>query len=108
MSHNSVDRYLLSQGIDTEGVVQWSPAQLVEFLTGGDDGFAADSYTADLDRDGFADVVITDVDPQIPGCNRRTHIYHNGGGPAGSLVTLREEAEQPAGGWRGVVGRSQY
>ena len=104
VSHNQDDRYVLSQGVDAEGVVQWAPAQLFEFLTGADDGFGADSYAADLDRNGFRDVVITDVDPEIPGCNRRTHIYHNLGGPAGSTVTLREEAQQQTGGWRGVVG----
>ena len=104
VSHNQQDRYLLSQGVDTEGLVQWPAAQLFELLTGADDGFGADNYAADLDRDGFEDVVITDVDPEIPGCTRRTHIYHNLGGLAGSAVTLREEAEQQSGGWRGVVG----
>ena len=104
VSHNQADRYLYGQGVDEQDVAQWGPPVLFEFLTGGDDGFGADSYIADLNGDGWNDAMITDVDPQVPGCGRRTHIYHNPGGAPGSSITLREEAEQQAGGWRGVVG----
>jgi hypothetical protein len=104
VSHNQADRYLYGQGVDEQDVAQWGPSVLFEFLTGGDDGFGADSYITDLDGDGWNDAIITDVDPQVPGCGRRTHIYHNPGGAPGSSITLREEAEQETGGWRGAVG----
>jgi hypothetical protein len=104
VSHNSQDRYLYSQGVDEQDVTQWGPGIFFDFLTGSDDGFGADSYVVDLNGDGWNDAVITDVDPQVPGCGRRTHIYHNPGGVPGSSITLREEAEQQNGGWRGVVG----
>ena len=104
VSHNSNDRYKLNTGNDANGEVVWSNSSSFDFLTGGDDSFAGDSYIVDLDNDGWNDVLITDFDSEIAGCNRRTHIYHNAGGVVGGAVTLREEAEAAGPGWRGAVG----
>jgi hypothetical protein len=54
--------------------------------------------------EGWKDAVIADFDVDVFSCSRRAHIYHNPGGAVGSQPTLREEAQQASGGWRGVVG----
>jgi hypothetical protein len=100
------DRYRYNLSTDAFGRVVWGPAKLFQFQVGAatDDGFGGDNLVVDLDNDGWNDVIITDVDIDIAGCNRRTHIYHNPGGPVGSQIDLIEERQQPAGGWVGVVG----
>jgi hypothetical protein len=108
VSEDADDRYRLNQGNDPLGRVQWSPAFTFSFPAGagyGDDSVAGDSIIRDLDGDGWKDVLISDVDVDIPGCSRRMHIYHNLGGAPGGNVTLREEAQQAgSGGWKGAVG----
>jgi len=108
-SEDSDDRYRLNQGNDALGRVLWGPALLFSFPAGagyGDDSIAGESIIRDLDGDGWNDVLISDVDVDIPGCTRRMHIYHNLGGAPGSNVTLREEAQQAGNsvGWKGAVG----
>ena len=109
MSEDGQDRYLLNQGNDALNRAIWSTANTFKFPTGaqyGDDGFASQSLVTDLDGDGWNDVIIADVDVDIPGCSGRTHIYHNVGGTQGGFVTLREEAQQASStaGWKGAVG----
>ena len=85
------DRYRLNTGQNTQaGLATFHSAITFTFLGGGfDDGFGGNSVIADLDNDGWNDVIITDVDVDIPGCSRRTHIYQNLGNAP--LVTMREE-----------------
>jgi hypothetical protein len=107
VSDDGNDRYRYNLGTDTFGRVTWGSAKTFDFLSGGDDGFASDNYIVDLDEDGWADVLICDVDVDISGCSRRAHIYHNPGGNVGQQITLREEAQQAGnGGWKGAVGIS--
>lgn len=40
-------------------------------------GFGGDSVVADLNNDGWNDFIIADVDPDITGCQRTSHLYHN-------------------------------
>ena len=105
LSENGLDRHLYNlEGED--GGVRWSEPKAFEFLFGEDDRFAGNSVIADLDGDGWNDVIVTDVDPEIPDYGRRTHIYHNRGGTkGGDDIVLREERERKSeGGWVGVVG----
>jgi hypothetical protein len=108
VSEDALDRYRINHGNDPLGRVVWSPALVFSFPSGagyGDDTVAGDSIIHDLDGDGWNDVLISDVDVDISGCDRRLHIYHNLGGAPGSDVTLREEAQQAGtGGWKGAVG----
>ncbi len=105
------DRYRLNEGNNPVGQVVWSPPLQVTYPSGAaylDDGFGGQSVIADLDRDGFKDVLISDMDvdatPTNPDCTRRMHVYHN----LGNLpeVSLMEEAEQASAsaGWKGAVG----
>lgn len=96
------DRYKLNQGNDAFGRAVFGPSHAFQFVSGSDGVFGGDNMIADLDNDGWPDVIITDVDADIPGCSRRAKIYHNRGGTVGGFVTLREEAG--TSGWRGAVG----
>lgn len=104
VSDNGDDHVHYNLSTHPHGAVQWSVRRNFDFLTGGDDGYASDNYVVDLDLDGWNDVLICDYDIELPGCQRRLHLYHNAGGTVGGAVTLREEAQQASGGWRGAVG----
>jgi len=99
VTDDNADSFLLNTGNDTGGLANFSRF-FYTFAGGtgatGDDGFGGNSVIADLDNDGWNDVIITDVDVDIAGCSRRMHIYHNlGNGPN---VTLRQEND--GGSWR--------
>jgi len=101
---DAADRYRYNLGNDALSRVIWGPAMVFDFLAGADDGFAANNLIADLDNDGWKDVIITDVDVDVGGCDRRAHIYHNPGGNPGDQISLIEERESAARGWVGVKG----
>ena len=105
-SDDGSDRFRINMGNDLLDRVVWSPAHTYDFLSGGDDGFGSNNLIRDLDGDGWDDVIITDIDVDIPGEARRLHIYHNlGGTPGGDDIVLREERESTSSsGWIGVVG----
>jgi hypothetical protein len=102
------DRYRYNLGNDANGHVTWSASKTFQFLSGSDDGFAGNVEIADLDRDGWRDVLVCDVHDELAGFGRRLHVYHNPGGAIGSQITLREERELATGnqgaGWIGVEG----
>jgi hypothetical protein len=117
---DNADSYTLNTGNDGLGQVMWGPnTQFTHAGPHGDQGtqFGSQSLIADLDQDGWKDVLIADVDVDDPtgaggtGVNcgsgtptRRMHIFHNQGNAPN--VTLREEAQQNVAqtGWKGVVG----
>ncbi|MHC4429323.1 MAG: FG-GAP repeat domain-containing protein, partial [Planctomycetota bacterium] len=72
VTDDGTDRYFLNQGNGPDGLADWS-----ESVFPGTDGFGGNSTIADLDGDGFDDVIITDVDVDVPGCGGRTFIMHN-------------------------------
>jgi hypothetical protein len=84
IADDGTDHYHLNQGNDAQGMANFDFRSF-----SGDDGFGGNSYAADLNNDGFKDVTITDVDIDISGCNRRTHIYRNLGNVP--TVTLQEQ-----------------
>ncbi len=107
VSDDGKDRFRFNLGNDALGRVQWSASHTFSFLTGADDGFASNNVIADLDGDGWNDVLICDVDVDIPSNFRRMHVYRNLGvsGQEGTAITLREERQNPSSlGWIGVTG----
>ncbi|MEM1447777.1 MAG: VCBS repeat-containing protein [Planctomycetota bacterium] len=89
ISDDADDRYMINEGNDVFGRVQWS----APFTYGGfDDGFGSNNLIIDLNGDDYAEAVICDVDVDLSGCGRRMHIYHNRG-MVGSQVQLREERQ---------------
>ncbi len=99
VTDDNADSYLINTGNDGNGLANFN-----RFFYGfqggtgatGDDGFGGNSLIVDLDNDGWNDVIITDVDVDIAGCNRRMHIYHNMGNAPN--VTLQQEND--GGAWR--------
>ncbi len=103
-SDDSSDAYRYNLGVDSLGRPLWGPLHYYTFQTGADDGFAGSCHIVDLNGDGWPDTIHADVDVDIGGCSRRTHIYHNLGGTPGAQVVLKEEAGLATGAWRGVQG----
>ncbi|MFM8534476.1 MAG: FG-GAP repeat domain-containing protein, partial [Acidimicrobiia bacterium] len=107
ISDDGFDNFRLNQGNDSLGRVNWGAFSNFQFVTGGDDGFAGSNHIVDLDGDLWPEAIFADVDVDIGGCDRRTHIYHNLGGAIGGAINMREEAGSAANGnWRGVKGMS--
>lgn len=99
------DRYRYNLGNDPQGKVVWGAPKPFQFLAGADDGFVGPVHVVDLDGDGWRDVLIADVDLDIPGFTRRLHLYHNPGGVPGSEIVLVEERQSASSaGWIGAVG----
>ncbi|MEO2164093.1 MAG: VCBS repeat-containing protein [bacterium] len=99
ISDDAADRYLLNNGNDALGRVNWSAA----FTYNTDDGFGSNNIVCDLNNDGWNDVLICDVDVDIPGCSRRMHVYHNKGGTVGGNITLKEESGGGSTGLKGIT-----
>lgn len=103
-SDDGADTYRYNIGTDAQGRPIWGPTHYFSFVTGGDDGFGGSCHIVDLNNDGWPEALHADVDVDIGGCGRRTHIYHNLGGAVGAQVVLKEEAGSATGNWRGVQG----
>jgi hypothetical protein len=97
ITDDGADRYMLNQGNGADQMANFqSFTYSFQHIGGGsgnssDDGFGSQSIIADLNNDGWDDVLISDVDVDIGGCGRRTHIYKNNGGTPGGFVTLQEQ-----------------
>jgi hypothetical protein len=106
LSENGLDRHVYNLPGEEEGEVRWSDPKPFDLLFGEDDKYAGNSLIVDLDGDGWKDVIVTDMDPELPSTDRRAHLYHNRGGtPGGDDVVLREEREKAADdGWVGAFG----
>ncbi|MBL8857082.1 MAG: VCBS repeat-containing protein [Planctomycetes bacterium] len=103
-SDRNPDGFRFNTGVDALGRVIWSTLRHYTYVTGADDGIAGTNLIADLDGDGWKDTLHCDYDPDVPGCIRRMHIFHNLGGAPGGSVVLREEAGSAGNPWRGAVG----
>ncbi len=79
VTDDGADRFLINLGNDADGFAQFS-----SFVIPNSSGFGGDSAVADLNGDDLVDILITDIDWEIPGCNRVTGLHQNisDGGPA--------------------------
>lgn len=84
ISDDGTDIYLLNQGNGANGMADY----LSFAFPASTNGFGGNSLVADLDADGWNDVFISDVDVDIPGCDRISDILHNLGGVPGGNVTF--------------------
>jgi hypothetical protein len=96
ISDDGQDGYLLNEGVSPQGTADFGTFAFTyahDGLGGPalDDGFGGNNYVADLDRDGWNDVLIADVDPEVQGCARRMHVFRNLGGVPGGEVSLQEQ-----------------
>ncbi len=77
LSDDGVDRYMLNQGNGGDGL-----ANFISFpFPSSTNGFGSNSYTVDLDNNGFNEVLIADVDVDAGGCARVTDVLHNNDNP---------------------------
>jgi hypothetical protein len=91
ITDDGTDRYLLNQGNGSDGLANFS-----SFAFPDSGGFGSQSVIADLNKDGHNDVIIADVDVDIPGCSRRTFIYRNLGNlPSVSFAEQGEVIPDP-------------
>jgi hypothetical protein len=107
---DAVDHYIINTGNNALGQATWTSTINFTWLTGSGDPneFPGQMYAKDYNNDGWLDCLITDVDIDLPGCNRRTRIYHNRTGAVGATnIVLAEEKQQSgSGGWFGAIGWS--
>ena len=114
LTQNDADSVLFNLGSGPGGLVSWSAPQPVQFLVGGEAvggfglSYSSNNLIADLDGDGWSELLIADVDVEIPLYEDgfRLHLYHNRGGtPGGSDVALLEERASPSDDtWVGAHG----
>ncbi|MCP4759956.1 MAG: hypothetical protein GY876_10925 [Planctomycetes bacterium] len=83
---DGVDSYYLNEGNDAQGHAQFAQRGFNSVTN----GFGGDAYIVDLNLDGNQDVIITDVDVDISGCSRTTHLMRNRG--ESPEVTFSREA----------------
>ncbi len=90
--HGGISKYLLSLGNGAAGLADFtSPMSLV----GGSIGFKGNNLISDLNNDGFRDVLIANVDHDIPSCNDLSKLYHNTGlQPDGFNVIIQAEGNE--------------
>src|SRR5262249_27081206 len=72
ITEDGVDRYTLNDG----SIIDGAPDATLSFPQS-TAGFGGESVIADLDNDGWNDVLISDVDEEIPGCGRVSDILRN-------------------------------
>ena len=89
VSDEGTDRILLNTGNDANSAPNFTSFPVSSAL-GVESEFGSQSVIADLNNDGWKDVIISDVDVDTFGCSRRAHIYHNLGNAPN--VTLKEES----------------
>ncbi len=83
---DGADRYFLNQGNGADGRVNWLPLTLPD---NPNQGFDNNTVIADLDNDGWNDILIADVDVDLPSSTHRLDIYHNLANPP--FVTFQED-----------------
>ncbi len=79
------DTYYLNTGNGGDGFANFDSYTLEN-----SDGFGGNAIIRDLNNDGHQDVIVTDVDVDISGCSRTTHIYRNLGNTPN--ITLDEQS----------------
>jgi len=76
------DAYLINTGNDAMGHAEFDTIRLTN--SPNTEGFGGNTKVADLNRDGILDILVADVDTDIPGCNRRMVVLQ-GQGPKNNV-----------------------
>ncbi len=86
ITDDGLDYYILNQGNDGSGRATFSPRQE---LIGSVNQFGGNNVIADLDNDGFNDVLVSDMDVDLTSCSTTARIYRNLGNVPN--VTIQQE-----------------
>ena len=96
---DGADRFMIAGNNDGSGHRNYNDGTFPN-----SNGFGGNSLIVDLNNDDLNDVIVTDVDVDVPGCTGTTHIYQNQGGNMPSFV---EETSAIPGsmrlGWHDVA-----
>ncbi len=88
------DDLLLNQGNDGQGHAVFLTQPVIDSPETA--GFGGNTFSADLDQDGHRDMLVTDVDTDIPGCNRQTAMLRSDGNlPDVTLYDPLSGAQRP-------------
>ncbi len=90
---DSVDRYILNDG----SIIDGQPDQSLLFPAS-TNGFGGESVISDLDNDGWNDVLISNVDADVPSCTGVSDVLRN----AGDATFTNDPADIPAALLTGV------
>jgi len=90
MTDDGIDRILVNAGNGPDGLANFTSHALPATTS----GFGGMSLADDLDGDGLRDILIADVDTEIPGCNRVSEFLRN----ATTMEGLSFVQDLPAGG----------
>lgn len=82
------DYYMLNTGNGSDNQANFNT---ITFSGDPGAGFGGNTLVTDLNNDGWNDVIVTDVDVDISGCNRDTNIYHNLADPPNVTLTEVEQ-----------------
>lgn len=69
------DAYLLNMGNDVDDHVIWNTQSVSQSPK--TTGFGGNTAAGDLDLDGYLDLFVTDIDTDLPGCNRTSVALQN-------------------------------
>ncbi|MCA9290118.1 MAG: VCBS repeat-containing protein [Phycisphaerales bacterium] len=94
LSDDGTDHYLLNTGNGSDGAANFNT---LSFPSGPSGGFGGNNICADFNNDGFLDVVITDVDVDISGCNRNMRVYRNLGNLPNVTLSYQSAIGPPGG-----------
>jgi hypothetical protein len=82
------DYFMMNEGIGADGLANFGPRRTLQGSAPNE--FGGNSTVADLNNDGLKDVIVTNVDVDLPSCSQRSHIFRNLGGP-GTNITLQDQ-----------------
>jgi len=94
---DNTDLYLLNTGNGADGMANFTTLNFPSSTS----GFGSQSVIADLELNGWNDVIISDVDVDISGCSRTTDILRNNGNPP-NVTFVADTGGIPASSLTGV------
>jgi hypothetical protein len=87
MADDGSDRYMINTGLDGSNMVNFTTFVLSSSDSPNTGNFGGSMHSADLDKDGFLDILVSDADVDLSGCARRAAILQNTGlGGSDALV----------------------
>lgn len=89
VTDDAADRYLLNTGNGPDGLANFTTGLLIGSSA---TEFGGNNFIADLNKDGFNDVLVANVDVDLPSCDEPSKIFRNlGVQPDNFSITLQQD-----------------